>query len=287
MNARVILVIFLIFVLLITWMRFTRKRQIEAFKEIEIYKQETPYQTIQISNIDQSVNLGTCLILDNEVQLCSYDEKHYHELMIHFPVTYLPKLKRALVVGGGDMMNLRELMKYSTIESVVVLELDRSVTNACQKYFNIHTYEDDERVSIYYGDALKTINRLSPGTFDLVTIDLTEDSENNNPLNKASFLSKCKNMLNDRGILVMNGESNQRVLRRIFEYTNRYGTFLQTFAEYYQFVICSDSIDFSLRANLSRVPRWKRVPCTFYDRKKHRSYFSWYDLDRAESERNA
>ena len=60
---------------------------------------------------------GKCLIINNEIQLCSKNEHIYHELIVHMPMLYLNRnIKNVLIIGGGDLMTLREVMKYNTIK---------------------------------------------------------------------------------------------------------------------------------------------------------------------------
>lgn len=114
-------------------MNYKNKNHRKLYKTI--YKTHSPFQKIEVIKIQKPTRLGKCLILDNEVQLCSSDEHKYHELMVHFPIYYLNVLKNVLIIGGGDLMNLRELMKYSRIEKIVILELDKKVVETVVNFF--------------------------------------------------------------------------------------------------------------------------------------------------------
>ena len=175
------------------------------------YDVKSPYQRIEISTIKAPSKIGKCMILGNEVQLCSKDEHKYHELMVHFPVYYLDSFQTALIVGGGDLMNLREIMKYKTLKKVVVLELDEEVVNAAVDNFGVHRYENDSRVHILYGDAAENIDLIGTTPMDLVILDLTEDLDNNIPVGKIDFIMKCKSMMSANGVFVMNGKSNEKI----------------------------------------------------------------------------
>ena len=250
----------------------------EAFStksEQTLVKTRSPYQRIEVLKMKKPISLGKCLVLDNEVQLCTVDEHKYHELMIHFPVQYLDHFKNVLIIGGGDLMNLREVMKYETIKKVEVLELDPKVIATCEKYFKVSQYSDDHRVRIQHGDAAQTIKNIK-GKFDLIILDLTESLGNNVPVGKFSFLKTCKHLLADQGVLVMNGRNNQTKLKKLFKYTYTYGCFLKTFEEFYEYVICSDKCDFpDIRPK--NAP-WKEIPTKFYKRSRHASYFNWYSV---------
>ena len=89
----------------------------------EIYETKSKFQTIRIIDTDK---FGRVLLCDNEVQLSQKDDANYHELLVHFPAIYVPDLKieNVLIIGGGDLMTLREVMKYPTIKNVIILEID-------------------------------------------------------------------------------------------------------------------------------------------------------------------
>ena len=241
------------------------------------YDVESPYQRIEVSTIKAPSKIGKCMILGNEVQLCSKDEHKYHELMVHFPIYYLDSFQTALIVGGGDLMNLREIMKYETLKKVVLLELDQEVVNTAVDHFGVKRYENDPRVHIIYGDAAENIELIGNTPMDLVILDLTEDLDNNVPVGKVDFILRCKSMMSENGVFVMNGRSNEKKLKNIFKYAFRYGCYLKTFEEYYEFVICSDVHNFP--AIEKKSTWWKDdITTRFYKRRKHAKYFNWYSV---------
>ena len=42
------------------------------------------------------------------------------------------------IIGGGDLMTLREVMKYKTIKKVFMLELNQEIVTLCKEYFDQH-----------------------------------------------------------------------------------------------------------------------------------------------------
>ena len=50
-------------------------------------------------------------------------------MAVHYTAKYLKEdLKRVVFVGGGDSMLLHEVLKYPSLELVVGLEIDQTVT---------------------------------------------------------------------------------------------------------------------------------------------------------------
>jgi spermidine synthase len=97
--------------------------------------------------------------------------------MVHYPARFIDTIKRVLFVGGGDSMLLHEALKYPSLELVVGLELDQSVTRASFKYFGSQPHWDNEKVEWWFGDATKSLLMLPKdyfASFDIVLVDLSE-----------------------------------------------------------------------------------------------------------------
>ena len=71
------------------------------------------YQRIRVLDYNPNeYGVDKCMILDNEIQLCKGEEHVYHEMISHFPAYYIKNLRHVIIVGGGDLMALREIMRY-------------------------------------------------------------------------------------------------------------------------------------------------------------------------------
>jgi spermidine synthase len=111
------------------------------------------------------------------MQICASYRPHYHELMVHYTARFIDTVKRVLFVGGGDSMLLHEALKYPSLELVVGLELDQSVTRGSFKYFGTQPHWDNEKVEWWFGDATKSLLMIPKeyfGSFDIVLVDLSE-----------------------------------------------------------------------------------------------------------------
>ena len=185
------LIIIIIIILIVCFLKFIQISMLpinitKNYPKIkEIYEVKSNFQTIRI--VDEE-KLGRVLLCDNEVQLSQKDDSNYHELLVHFPSMYVKDLniENVLIIGGGDLMTLREVMKYSTIKNVIILEIDPVLVEVCINYFNMNDYKNDERVKIIYGDAYNTIDDVKPD-IDLCIIDTTEDNTANLSIDKKIF----------------------------------------------------------------------------------------------------
>ena len=161
------------------------------------------------NEISKLGDYGKCLIINNEIQLCDKDEHKYHECMVHLPIRYLRNnIENVVIVGGGDLMTLREVMKYKTLKKVFMLELSEEIVELCKEHFQQDDFENDERVEIIYGDADKTIQDILEDykyKIDIVILDTTEDNHENLTIDTPEFFFKCFSLLHKNGIFVKNG----------------------------------------------------------------------------------
>jgi energy-coupling factor transporter ATP-binding protein EcfA2 len=89
-----------------------------------IHAVTTPYQRLVITRWQDD----TRLYINGNLQFSSRDEYRYHEALVHPGLAGLPWARRILVLGGGDGMALREILKYPQVESVTLVDLDPRMT---------------------------------------------------------------------------------------------------------------------------------------------------------------
>ena len=194
------LILIFIIILYICYKFYYNKEHFESSKIL--FNKLSNYQKIKV---EEKENKNRCLYLDREIQLCTKYEKRYHEYMVHFPAAYIENLSKVLIIGGGDLMILREVMKYNSIDRVDMLELDKLVVNVSKRYFYTDDFDDDDRVNIYFADARKTIEKLPDNFYDLIIIDITEQGHNKNPLISRKFYKLCSKKIKSKGIIIQNG----------------------------------------------------------------------------------
>lgn len=284
----------------------------ETTKELIYYDKETNnpslYQDIQIVQFDKDApnniyGFDKCLLLGNEVQFCSNDEKRYHETIVHFPAAYLEKIEYVLIIGGGDLMTLREVMKYeNTIIKVDMLELDEKVIKVSQEFFLLpdDDYSNHDKVNLVIGDATVTINDFPDYHYDLIIMDATEDSYNNSPLDTRNFFSICKKKLKRNennqcvGIFMKNGNINDRMttseknkkqkindtLNELYFYVGFIEINMATYEDSntYGFIMCSDIIDIKeVHEDLSTIKNntLKKIEnLEYYSVDKHHCFYT-------------
>jgi spermidine synthase len=126
------------------------------------------------------------LILDGKWQSCTADEFIYHETLVHPAIAlahrHLAAINQTprsvLVLGGAEGATIREVLRWRTIEQVVMVDIDGELVSACQQYLpEMHQNSfDDPRVQVVIEDALQFLDR-TPQQWDVIVSDLTDPIE--------------------------------------------------------------------------------------------------------------
>lgn len=151
---------------------------------------------------------GKLFRLDGSFMSSERDEFYYHENLVHVPGLTHAAPRRALVIGGGDGGSAKELLKYPSIERVVVVELDAAVIALARRHLGaVHRGAlDDARTEIHVANGLDYVRReASPGgeRFDLIVLDLTDPVGPAASLYELPFLGDCRTLLDGQGALTL------------------------------------------------------------------------------------
>ena len=135
----------------------------------------TEYQRVVIQD---GLAFGRSLVLDGKTQSTEVDEFVYHEGLVHPAMIAHPGPTSVFVAGGGEGSTIREVLRHSTVERVVMVDIDREVVQLCREYLPNHHQGafDDPRVSLHYDDALAYLER-STDLFDVVIVDVPDPLE--------------------------------------------------------------------------------------------------------------
>lgn len=109
---------------LVTAKRITDTAEGNIYADEVIYSKDSRYQHIVLTVWKDDLRL----FLNSHLQFSSRDEYRYHEALVHPGLAAHPQAKRVLVLGGGDGLAVREILKYPNVESVTLVDLDPAVT---------------------------------------------------------------------------------------------------------------------------------------------------------------
>ena len=172
--------------------------------ERQLYCGKSEFQRIDIFD---SREFGRFLTLDGYMMLTEKDEFIYHEMITHVPMCVNLDAKRILVIGGGDGGTVRELLRYPTIESIDLVEIDELVVEVCRKYLpQTAGCLGDPRVHMHFEDGLKFIRRCED-LYDLIVVDSTDPFGPGEGLFTREFYGNCFKALKEDGIMVNQHES--------------------------------------------------------------------------------
>lgn len=138
-----------------------------------LHDEKSLYQHVQVF---KSKSFGNVLILDGVIQITDRDEMAYQEMITHLPMFSHPNPKRVFIIGAGDGGVLREVVKHSCVEEIVICEIDQMVIDCGKKYFpTVATAWDDKRVKLVCDDASKFIELESnKNYFDVIICDSSD-----------------------------------------------------------------------------------------------------------------
>lgn len=125
--------------------------------------------------ITEGGDLGRALFLDGKLQSCTADEFIYHEALVHPAMLQHGEPRRVLILGGGEGGTLREVLRWSTIERAVMVDIDERVISLCRDLLrDMHADAfDDPRANVVIEDAFTFMQRCTE-QFDVVISDLTD-----------------------------------------------------------------------------------------------------------------
>lgn len=145
---------------------------LHRFEDIERIKSR--YQYIDIYE-PEWLSDEVILAIDTNFQFSSRNERTYHEAFAHIPISMTGKTpKRVLVLGGGDGLLKRELIKHREIEEIIHIELDDKILELAREDERFTTLNEnsflDPRITTIAGDAFYYL-RNNHETFDAIFID--------------------------------------------------------------------------------------------------------------------
>ncbi|HZS05973.1 MAG TPA: polyamine aminopropyltransferase [Blastocatellia bacterium] len=177
LRGRAAIVIALLLVGLIKAERLTSLAEDNLFADNIVYSRTTPYQRIIVTKN----RAGFQLFLNGHLQFSSTDEYRYHEALVHPPMMLASQggaiPHRVLVLGGGDGLALREILRYQTVDSVTLVDLDPEMTKLSAAFpplaeLNRRSFSD-RRVKVINQDAMIWLEE--PGDlFDAAVVDFPD-----------------------------------------------------------------------------------------------------------------
>jgi spermidine synthase len=201
---------------------FTKK---SLFQQIEIVRTKT---------------FGKGIFLDRKPQSSEADHFIFNEILVHPALVLQSHPKSVLMIGGGPGSGLAELVKYKSLEEIVICDLDRDAVEAYKSLLpEWHRgSHNDPRVKLHHIDArqyLEELDKQSEKKFDAIYVDIPDPLEGSpsGSLFSEEFYLLLKRRLNKKGIVI--SQAGRTAINNLRYHAGIRATFEKVFANVFSF----------------------------------------------------
>lgn len=192
---------------------FVYSEQILSFSESNsyadniIYSKTTKYQRLVLTRGKDDLRL----FLNGNLQFSSRDEYRYHEALVHVGLSALKEPRKVLVLGGGDGLAIREVLKYPGVEDITLVDLDAEMTRLFSEHDALVALNQgalkSPKVKVINSDAFMWL-KANKNEFDFIVIDLPDPSNFSvGKLYTNAFYREVKKAMTDNGLTVVQSTS--------------------------------------------------------------------------------
>ena len=179
-------------------MNFYEKENISLYLD-ELILLENITTTKQNVEIYQHPLLGLVLVINGEIQHIEKYQCLYHELLVHLPMSFCATPQSALIIGGGSLFAAYEILKYPSIQEVILCDHDYMVLQLMKKYYQ-HACQvlEDSRFYFIETDGISYLQKETK-QYDIIINDcfnLLQESKKN----EFSLYNKLTNLLTENGV---------------------------------------------------------------------------------------
>jgi spermidine synthase len=138
-----------------------------------VFTAASPYQRIVVTQ----GQAGHRLFLNGNLQFAERDEYRYHEALVHPAMAAHGAPRKVAVLGGGDGMAVREILKYPGVQSVTLVELDPAMTRLFSQQPELVRLNGEAlrspKLSIINTDAFQWLEKTDE-VFDVIVVDFPD-----------------------------------------------------------------------------------------------------------------
>lgn len=244
----------------------------KLYGENIIYTHSTPYQRIVLTHNKNDYRL----YLNNNLQFSSQDEYRYHEALVHPAMAAAKKVDNILVLGGGDGLAVREILKYKEVKSITLVDLDEGMTklfktNTILTGFNKKSLTN-AKVTVKNSDAYIWAKQCTQ-KYDVVIIDFPDPSNYSlGKLYSLNFYRSLQHILMPHAMVVIQTTSPyfapksfwciNKTLQQVLPKTDAYHNYVPSFGEW-GFTIAANSSEDNFNTVNRRVDKLKYYDYNF------------------------
>lgn len=157
--------------------RFEVNARQALYEDPIVHSERTKYQEIVLTR--SLAGSDVRLFLNGDLQFSSKDEYRYHEALVHPAMA--GARSRVLVLGGGDGLALREVLKYPDVSEATQVELDPRMLKLGREDDRLLALNDgsltDPRVRLVTRDAFDWLRTAPARAFDVVIADFPDPDD--------------------------------------------------------------------------------------------------------------
>src|SRR5579859_227693 len=187
--------------------RITMTAEDNIYADDIIFARDTRYQHLVLTRFKDDLRL----FLNSHLQFSSRDEYRYHEALIHPGLAAIPTPRHVLVLGGGDGLAVREILKYPQIENITLVDLDPEMTKLFSSHSLLTALNKNSltspRVHVINADAFPWVDS-NTDSFDFIVIDFPDPTNYSlGKLYTTAFYRAAARHLSAQGMLVVQSTS--------------------------------------------------------------------------------
>lgn len=173
MRGNIVLLVLLLF--FCNANHITNKAEQHYFGDPVVFSTASPYQRLVITKWHND----TRLFLNGNLQFSSVDEARYHEALVLPVMEQNPQASHILILGGGDGLAAREVLKYPQVSRITLVDLDASMTRVFRTSAALRELNQNSlnhpKLRIINADAAQWLQH-NQEKFDVVIIDFPDPS---------------------------------------------------------------------------------------------------------------
>lgn len=184
-----------------------RRAEVAAYDEPIVYARSTPYQRIVLTRRGDDLRL----YLNGNLQFSSRDEYRYHEALVWPVLGRVAHPRSVLILGGGDGLAAREVLRDPRVERVTLVDLDPAMTALFRQTPNLAVLNEgalsSPKLRVINADAFRWVREQS-ARHDAIIVDFPDPTEFAlGKLYTESFYRELARLLSPTGVMAIQSTS--------------------------------------------------------------------------------
>lgn len=191
--------------------RLQRWAEVASYGEPVVYAVTTKYQRIVLTRRDDDLRL----YLNGNLQFSSRDEYRYHEALVHPALGRVADPRNVLILGGGDGLAAREVLRHPEVRHLTLVDLDGEMTGLFSKTPMLAALNKgaltDNRMTVINADGFRWAREAGAdgrGRYDAIIVDFPDPVDYSvGKLYTETFYRAARRLLAPGGMMVVQSTS--------------------------------------------------------------------------------